>query len=294
MEQKTVYALGFFDGVHLGHQALIAACRDLASEIGAVTGAVTFDHHPEALLLGKTPPLLNTQAQREALLRRYGVEKIVTLPFDEKLMQTPWQDFFCLLQSMGAAGLVCGEDFRFGRGGQGNARMLMSACQAAGLPCVIVPEQSLEDVRISSTHIRHLLEAGDVAAATRFLGHRHMLSGTVVSGRKLGRTIGVPTANLLPDAGILVPKLGVYACLAHTEAGDFPAVTNIGSRPTVGGHHVTVEPWLLDFAGDLYGTTLTLELAEYLRPEQKFADLEALKAEIQKNAMETRKIIEIS
>ncbi len=294
MNKKIIYALGFFDGVHLGHQALIAACRELAQKAGAKAGVVTFDRHPEALILGRTPPLLNTDEDRERLLRRYGVEEIVTLPFDERLMQTPWQDFFFRLLKMDTVGLVCGEDFRFGHRGQGTAQMLKTACEAAGLPCAIVPEQDLEGVRISSTHIRALLEQGDVAAANRFLGHRHMLSGTVISGRRLGRTIGIPTANMALDEGILVPKCGVYACLAHTEQGDFPAVTNIGTRPTVGGHHVTVEPWLLDFEGDLYGKTLTLELAAFLRPEQKFADLEALKAEIQKNAAETRKIIEIS
>ncbi len=294
MNKKIIYALGFFDGVHLGHQALIAACRELAQKAGAKAGVVTFDRHPEALILGRTPPLLNTDEDRERLLRRYGVEEIVTLPFDERLMQTPWQDFFFRLLKMDTVGLVCGEDFRFGHRGQGTAQMLKTACEAAGLPCAIVPEQDLEGVRISSTHIRALLEQGDVAAANRFLGHRHMLSGTVISGRRLGRTIGIPTANMALDEGILVPKCGVYACLAHTEQGDFPAVTNIGTRPTVGGHHVTVEPWLLDFEGDLYGKTLTLELAAFLRPEQKFADLEALKAEIQKNAAETRKIIENS
>ncbi len=294
MNNKIIYALGFFDGVHLGHQALISACRRLASETGAVPGVVTFDRHPEALTLGKTPALLSSDADRTRLLRHYGIEKTVTLPFDDALMHTDWQEFFFRILKMDAAGLVCGEDFRFGYRGQGTAQTLQNACHAAGIPCVVVPAQKLDGIRTSSTHIRTLLETGEVENATRFLGHRHIMSGTVVSGRQLGRTMGIPTANLALADGILVPRHGVYACLAHTECGDFPAVTNIGTRPTVGGHHVTVEPWLLDFDGDLYGKTLTLELAAFLRPERTFDNLEALKAEIQKNALETRKIFENS
>ena len=289
---KTIYALGFFDGVHLGHQALIRACQALAAETGAVPGAVTFQGHPEALTHGQAPALLNSPRDRDRLLRGFGIEKIVTLPFDEALMRTDWQEFFFRLLKMDAAGLVCGADFRFGYRGMGDAEKLRTACAAAGIPCAVVPEQTLDGVRVSSTHIRGLLEAGDVENANRFLGHRHILSGTVISGRQLGRTIGIPTANIELPQGLLVPKFGVYACLARTELGEFPAVTNIGTRPTVGGHHITVEPWLLDFEGDLYGTGMTLELLAFLRPERKFGDLTALQEEIRRNAAETRKIFE--
>ncbi len=289
---KTIYALGFFDGVHLGHRALIDACIELAQRTGCIPGVVTFAGHPEALTLGKAPALLNTAKDRDALLHSLGIQKIVTLPFDRELMETDWQKFFFLLLKMDAGGLVCGEDFRFGHRGQGTAQMLELACKAAGLPCVTVPEQTLNGIRISSTHIRSLLESGDVENANRFLGHRHILSGTVISGRQLGRTMGIPTANLAVPQELLLPKFGVYACLAHTEFGDFPAVTNIGTRPTVGGHHVTVEPWLLDFDGDLYGRELSLEFFSFLRPEEKFENLTALQTEIQKNAAETRKIFE--
>ena len=119
-------------------------------------------------------------------------------------------------------------------------------------------------MRISSTHIRQLLEAGDVANAHRFLGHRHILTGTVVAGRQLGRTIGIPTANLQLPEGVVCPRFGVYACHALVDGKQYPAVTNIGTRPTVGGHHVTVEPWILDFSGDLYGKKITLEFAAFL------------------------------
>ena len=156
---------------------------------------------------------------------------------------------------------------------------------------MVVPEQAIDGVRISSTHIRGLLEAGEMERAAEFLGHPHILTGTVVSGRKLGRTIGIPTANLMIPQGLVTPKFGVYACTAVTEAGEFLAVTNIGTRPTVGGHRVTVEPWLLDFEGDLYGKELTLTFHAFLRPEQKFGSLEELQEEIRKNALQTRKLL---
>ena len=194
--------------------------------------------------------------------------------------------------SCDAVGFVCGSDFRFGCRGEGNAQKLQAFCRERRLDCAIVEQQLLENVRISSTCIRGLLEAGDLAGAAKFLGHPHTLTGTVTTGRQLGRTIGIPTANLPFPENVVALPYGVYACKAFTKAGAYLAVTNIGSRPTVGGHHVTVESWLLDFSGDLYGTEMTLEFHAFLRPERKFASLELLGAEIRKNAEQTRKFFE--
>ena len=288
MEQKTIFALGFFDGVHLGHQALLAECRRLAEQANCRAGVVTFLGHPDTLLTGETPPLINTPADRRRLLCRYGVDNLIELPFDRELMTMPWQDFFRLLLDKGAAGLVCGSDFRFGHKGAGSADLLRTACEAEGIPCTIVPQQMLEGVRISSTHIRSLLEAGEMEAAVRFLGHPHVLTGQVISGRKLGRTLGIPTANLALPESCVTPAFGVYACKATVDGGEYLAVTNVGTRPTVEGHHVTVEPWLLDFDGDLYGKELTLEFYKFLRPEERFSSLEELRREILKNAEQTR------
>ena len=286
---KKVYALGFFDGVHLGHQALLAACREMAGQLGAIPAAVTFDTHPEALVTGQAPGLINTPQDRLVLLRRFGIEQIQTLHFDKNTMSMPWQDFFAYLTGeLEAAGLVCGDDFRFGWKGEGTAQKLAEACAQAGIPCTVVPEKAVDGIRVSSTHIRGLIENGQMENAAKFLGHPHILSGQVVSGRKLGRTIGVPTANLLLPEGIAVPKFGVYACLAEVDGKKLPAVTNIGTRPTVGGHRITVEPWILDFSGDLYGHRITLEFYCFLRPEQKFPSLDALQSQIQKDAEMTR------
>ncbi len=290
---KKIFALGFFDGVHLGHQQLLSACIRLAKQHGYEAGVATFLGHPDTLVKGVTPTLINTLEDRKRLLGSYGIDRVVELPFDETLMTMNWRDYIRMLRSVyQGAGFVCGSDFRFGYRGEGTVEILQNYCHAAGMPCAIVPEQQLDGITVSSTHIRTLLEEGRLEEANRFLGHPHILSGTVVSGRKLGRTIGVPTANLrLPEDTVKLPH-GVYAGKAVVEGREYLAVTNIGSRPTVGGHHVTVEAWLLDFAGDLYEKFVILEFHKFLRPEKRFDSLEELRREIEKNAAQTRKFFE--
>ncbi len=293
--EKVIYALGFFDGVHLGHQALLAACRQLAEAQGCKAGVVTFTSHPDTLLSGKTPPLINSPDDRKGLLTGvYAMDSVLEFPFDRELMNTHWSAFLTALTQLGAAGFVCGSDFRFGAGGSGTAKKLEDFCHKQGLPCTVVPQQMLDGIRVSSSHIRFLLQEGQMAQAVRFLGHPHILSGTVVSGRKLGRTLGIPTANIPLPEGVICPRHGVYACKAYVDEKEYLAVTNIGTRPTVGGHHTTVEPWLLDFARDLYGKPLTLLFYDFIRPEQTFPSLEALKEEIQKNAAKVREFFQKS
>lgn len=291
MNDKTIYALGFFDGVHLGHQALLAACRALAEIQGCRAGVVTFSSHPDALVQGAAPKLITGASDRRRLLQSFGMETVRELPFDKEMMTMPWLDFFrLLLTRYHAAGIVCGHDFRFGNRGAGNAALLQKACAEQGIPCTVVPEQKLGAITVSSTHIRMLLETGDMETAVSFLGHPHVLTGKVVSGRHIGRTIGVPTANLELPEYLAQPKLGVYAGRACVDGHCYPAVTNIGSRPTVGGHQVRAESWLLGFDGDLYGKDVTLEFYKFLRPEEKFASLDALKAQIQADAAETYRL----
>ena len=287
--RKRIFALGFFDGVHLGHQALLRRCVEMAQEQGAVPTAITFSAHPQSLF-DHAPGLINTNEDRQRLLHSYGMEEILVYPVTKEVMSTSWEDFLHDLVAQGAAGFVCGKDFRFGHRGAGNAEKLKIFCSERSLACRILGDEMLDGLRVSSSHIRSLLEAGEMEQAVRFLGHPHILTGKVISGRKLGRTIGIPTANLSLPKEILLPKLGVYACRALLDGKSYTAVTNIGTRPTVGGNHVTVEPWLLDFDGDLYGKSLTLEFHKFLRPEQKFTDLNALKAQIQKDAAETYKL----
>ena len=288
---KRIYALGFFDGVHLGHQKLLSQCCALASEYDCGTAAITFDRHPKSLFTDKPTVLISTIPDRELLLHRYGMEHIRVLPVTKETMGLPWRQFIDLLLEEGAAGFVCGDDFHFGAKGEGDAEKLLTLCAELGLPCRVVPEQTVDNIRISSTYIRRQIETGDMATAVRFLGHPYTLTGTVVRGQQLGRTLGIPTANLHLPAGLAIPKFGVYACCVLIEGQRYPAVTNIGTRPTVEGQGITVEPWILDFSGDLYGKQITLECYRFLRSEQKFPSLEALQAEIRKNADETRRYL---
>lgn len=289
---NTIYALGFFDGVHLGHQALLTRCREIAEQFSCASGAVTFSAHPDTLVRGKTPALICTQEDRNTLLGHY-VQSVIPLPFDQKMLNTPWEDFLDMLcREHGAAGFICGDDFRFGKGGEGTPEKLLDYCLKNELPCAVVPEQDLDGVRISSSHIRQLLEKGEMDHANSFLGHPWQLTGTVVHGKQLGRTLGIPTANLLFPEGLAIPRFGVYACLVTLDSITYPAVTNIGIRPTVSGRGITVEPWILHYSGDLYGQEITLEFHSFLRPETKFPNLAALKAEIERNAVQTQKLFD--
>lgn len=287
--KKRIFALGFFDGVHLGHRALLTACCDLAEKMGCEPAAITFESHPQSLFSANPPALLTTVRDRDALLKRGGIRHVLSLPVSKEVMSTHWEQFLEQLLAQGAAGFVCGDDFHFGSRGAGNAQSLRAFCRQRDLPCIIVPEQLLDGRRISSSLIRALIEAGDMEKANRYLGHPHVLSGQVLHGQKLGRTLGVPTANLAIPHGITVPKFGVYACRAHIDGKSYCAVANVGTRPTVNGSSITVEPWILDFEGDLYGQMLRLEFCRFLRPEIKFPDLAALQQQIRQDADQTRR-----
>ena len=281
MNEQTIYALGFFDGVHLGHQALLQACRELADKHGCKVGAVTFTSHPDSLVLGQSPALLNTTADRAQLLYSFGVDVVKEIPFDRELMTTHWSDFLSSLVAIGAAGFVCGDDFRFGSGGLGTPKKLAAYCEKRELPYAIVSEQLMDGERISSTRIRKALEQGDIGNASRLLGHPHVLTGIVIPGKQLGRKLNFPTANLPYPDQLVTPRLGVYVCVATVDETPYLSLCNIGTRPTVEGEGVNAEVHLLDFDGDLYGKKLAIGFCAFLRPEKKFASLEELKAQIE-------------
>ena len=274
---QTVIALGFFDGVHLGHGDLLARAAALAAEKGWRSAALTFDRSP-----GKDGRLLTSVADRIRLIRGlYGVEEVVVLPFTEDFKHLNWERFLeSLVREREAAHLICGWDYRFGFMGRGTAELLQRWSAARGLGCDVIPPRVIEGVTVSSTYIKTLLEAGDVETAARFCGHPHSLTGTVQTGRGLGRTLGFPTANLLPARELLLPRDGVYAVRGTVEGRRCAGVCNVGLRPTVGGRERTVETWLDGFDGDLYGKELTVDFLRFLRPEQKFPDLEALRRQV--------------
>lgn len=292
METKRVIAIGFFDGVHLGHGALLRRARQVADRLGVPAAALTFDRHPSALL-GSTPvELINSPEDRVELMQRlYGIDQVLFCHFDKAMMEMPWKEYVgeYLRQVQGAVHVVCGHDHRFGWRGEGNPTRLQQACEQFHMGCDVVQKVEVHGRTVSSTLIRQLLQKGDVEEARAFLGHPHCLGGEVVHGRQLGRQLGTPTANLLLPDGVLAPAFGVYATAVVIGGRKYPAVTNVGVRPTVdGGGKITVEPWILDFEDNLYGKTIRVDFYRFLRPEWKFGSLEELRQAILKNAEETR------
>lgn len=289
---KRVIALGFFDGVHKGHGALLSTVTRRAKELDAAACAFTFDRSPTAAITGQVVPLLSSVEDRVWLMRScYGIQEVIVSSFDG-MMRMDWQDFITeyLIKQLNVVHVVAGHDFHFGYMGKGNPQRLKETCEKLGVGCDIIGKVEQEGITISSTYIRTLVAQGEMERANQFLGHPHTLTDTVAHGKKLGGTLGFPTVNLRFQPGVLVPAHGVYATRVTFENGESrPAVTNIGVRPTVDdGDRVTVEGFILDFQGDLYGQTVRMEFYKRLRGERKFPSLEALKDEVMRNAEQTR------
>ena len=290
--KSTVIALGFFDGVHRGHGALLRRTVEVARQLNATPAAFTFDRPPKEVVTGKPVPLINSAQERQELMERlYGIQQVIIAPFDREMMTMPWQDFITelLVKRYGAVHLVAGHDYHFGHKNAGDPVLLQQKCRELGLGCDIIPEVEIEGITVSSTYIRTLVEQGDMERAALFLGHPHCLSQAVQHGKRLGRTIGIPTVNLAVPAHVLTPARGVYITRAFLPDGrSCPGVTNVGTRPTVtDGDTVSVETYLLGFDGDLYGQTVRLDFHRRLRGEVKFPSLEALRQEILRNVAET-------
>ena len=292
MKEKVI-ALGFFDGVHLGHAALLRRTVEEAARRGVTPAVFTFDRPPKEVLTGTPCPLINSPEDRKDLVRRlFGIREVLMVPFDHEMMTTPWDDFVTriLVGRYHAVHLVAGHDHHFGHKNQGSPELLMEKCRELGLGCDIIPKVEVGGITVSSTYIRRLVEMGQIERANRFLGHPHVLTGTVRHGRGLGSSSLFPTANLIIPPHVLVPSHGVYVTRATLEDGtSYAAVTNVGTRPTVNsGSDITVEACLLDFEGDLYGKTLRVEFFQHLRDEIRFDSLDALKAQIAADADTTR------
>ena len=292
-KERRVIALGFFDGVHLGHGALLQRVAEVAHEMDAVPSAVTFDTHPDHLVRGEDVALINSAADRAELIRNtYGIRDVIIAHFDERMMKMPWEDFITeyLIKEHGAVHLVAGHDFHFGYMGRGNPERLQNKCAELGIGCDIINKVEKDGITISSTYIRSLIKQGEMERAAEFLGHPHILTDTVSHGKKLGSTLGFPTVNLRFQPGVIVPSHGVYATEVILPDGSvYPAVTNVGVRPTVDRNgDVTVESWLLNgFSGDLYGQRVQVEFYRKLRGEKRFNTVEQLREEVDRNARQT-------
>jgi riboflavin kinase/FMN adenylyltransferase len=274
-------AVGEFDGVHVGHREVIA---------GADT-VLTFEPHPRAVVApDSAPQLLTTLAVKADLVADLGVRELVVIPFDGSFAQQSAQEFIDreLVQRLGAKTVSVGENFRFGHRAQGDADLL--AAQPA-FRTRVVELVEMDGEIVSSTHIRGLVAAGEVDVARRFLGAPFQMRGTVAHGDKRGRTLGFPTANLVPQPGLVVPGHGIYACRAQVGGENRLAAVNVGVRPTFKtGRGLLVEAYLLDFDGDLYGRELRLDFLERLRGERRFETVEALVEQMHEDVAQARRI----
>ena len=291
-EIRRAIALGFFDGVHIGHGALLRKTTERAQELGITPSVLSFDVHPDKLVFGKDVPLINSALSREEIIRRcYGIDDVIFIHFNKHMMHMPWQDFAdTIIRELGLAWIVVGHDFCFGYRGEGTAEKLKAYCENKGFGCDIIQAVTLDGRIVSSTYIRTLIADGDMEQAARYLGHPHTLQDTVHSGYHLGTKLGAPTINMSFPEGVIVPRHGVYAARVFLEDGSSHiAVANIGVRPTVSdGQRVNVESHLLEFNGNLYGRQARVEFYKFLRPEKKFDDFETLSAQIRRDADEAR------
>ena len=279
--EGTGVTIGNFDGVHLGHQALVRRTLEVCAENGLDCVVVTFAPHPRTVLAPERPHApLTTRAERFALLERLGVRRILELPFTRKLAALPPAAFVReYLLPLRPRNLVVGHDFTLGRERSGHPAVLQALGRDLGFAVEQVAAVMAGGAPVSSTRLRGCLAEGDVALARRLLGRPYALAGTVAHGEGRGRGLGFPTANL-EGAATLLPANGVYATRALCGGRRFDAVTNIGRKPTFGGDRLTVESFLLDAGGDFYGQDLRLEFAGRLRGERRFADADALSRQI--------------
>ena len=279
--KPTAVALGNFDGVHRGHQQVI---QPVLKQGEIVSTVVTFNPHPQEFFTGKRRSLLTPQSEKVQELERLGVEQLVLLPFDRELACLSPQEFVekILVQQLRSHSISVGQDFCFGKGRTGTITDLKAIASKYGIPTTIVPLHNCEGERISSSAVRQALEQGNLNRAKILLGRAYSLVGTVIIGKQLGRTIGFPTANIDLPMEKFLPSNGVYAVKVYLPNDKSPivGVMNIGNRPTVNGANQSVEVYLIDWSGDLYGKILTVELEQFLRPEQKFESLDALKNQI--------------
>lgn len=297
-DRGAAVAMGNFDGVHLGHQSVLVLAHAAAAGLGAPFGVVTFEPHPRSFFAPDAPPFrLMTADARARRMARLGVERLYELPFDTALAALEPEAFAreVLVDGLGVRHVVVGADFRFGHRRSGDAATLAALGTRLGFGVTEAP--LLCDPRgadVSSTAIRAALAAGDPREAARILGHWHRIEGVVQHGDKRGRQLGIPTANIALD-GLHLPRFGVYAVLVDVldgpHRGRHHGVASIGVRPTFGENRPNLEVYLLDFDGDLYGAALSVALVAFQRPELAFTDVEALKAQMQVDVAEARRLL---
>jgi riboflavin kinase / FMN adenylyltransferase len=286
-----VVTIGNFDGVHLGHQAVLGQLSEKSAEMGLPAVLVTFEPHPQEFFARDTvPPRLTRFREKIQALRRYAVDRVLCLTFDRQLAGMPAEDFIStvLINGLGVRYLVVGDDFRFGHQRKGDLAMLKDASMHHDFQVINMHPFNVDGVRVSSTRIRKALADGDLRGAEKLLGRSYRMSGRVVHGDQLGRTIGYPTANIYLHRRA-TPLMGVYAVeVFGLDKEPLQGVANIGMRPTVNGRTCLLEVHIFDFAQDIYGRHVQVEFVTKLRDEKRFESIDALRQEIQRDERNAR------
>ncbi len=293
-ERDTLLTIGVFDGVHLGHRRLISELVEQAARRHWLAGVVTFRQHPEDMLSsGRKLPFLTDIETRTQLLKDAGVDFIVPLSFTASLAEMDARRFIHLLQkNLKMRGLVVGADFALGKRREGDVGALKKLGEEMGFTLSIVPPLEINGEVVSSTSIRKAMAEGDMKKVHALTGRYFTLHGKVVTGAGRGEGLGFPTANLGVSSGQALPPDGVYAGLAHVNGKVYQAMTNIGKSPTFGGGRRTIESFLLDYSGDLYGTELSVDFVARLRDEKKFNNAGELKKQLAKDVKQGKKILD--
>lgn len=296
--QNAVVTIGTFDGVHTGHQEIIAQLKDEARSIDGETVIITFHPHPRKVVSSKNIFILTTLDEKIELLRAKGVNHLVVVPFDEAFSHQTAEEYVkhFLFEKFHPHTVIIGYDHRFGRNRQGDYHLLEAYGQQLGFAVKEIPEHLSHQVIVSSTKIREALLSSDVATANEYLGYSYFFEGTVVDGNKLGRVLGYPTANIaVHDKEKLIPGNGIYAvnCVIRSkDSVQRKGMMSIGVRPTVDGRDRTIEVNIFDFDHDIYGETIRVYMKRYLRPEIKFNNLEELKDQLDRDKGDTLRVLE--
>lgn len=297
--KNTVVTVGTFDGVHVGHRQIIKQLKEEAKQINGETVIITFHPHPRTIVAGKKPvPLLNSLNEKIFLLEQLGINHVVIVPFNEAFAnQTPQayvQHF--LFEKFHPNTIIIGYDHKFGKHRSGDYHLLEKYGQELGFAVKEIPEKIINESTVSSTIIREALQQHDIENANKYLGYHYFFEGIVVDGNKLGRTLGYPTANIIVrDEMKLVPANGIYVAEAEIpeeNSGKLQGMMSIGVRPTIDGHNRTIEINIFNFEKDIYGKTLKVFMHKFLREEEKFNSLDALKAQMLKDKAESFKYFE--
>ena len=297
LEGRTAVTIGVFDGVHLGHQSLVSRLNEVAERWGLASVVLTFRNHPASVLrVGFEPRYLTVPDERVRLLRATGVDRVVQTTFDAALSQLGARTFAGLLRdTIGMRVLVAGPDFAMGRNREGSIAVLAGIGEEVGFDVEVVePLLGPEGEAVRSTAVRAAVSSGDMERVTAMLGRSYSIAGTVVRGHGRGGLLGFPTANLQMPTESLAPRDGIYACWVEIDGSRYMAAASIGERPTFPGAGRSVEAFVMDFEGDLYGRDLRLELVRRLRDEEKFDSVDELRLQVDRDVSETRRLLQAS